>query len=199
MYKYISAILLCIALCCTTVFAAPDKGNLLPEEQSQIDTCENFVTMLNDTMIAMENGAFPLILSMTQVPTGDPETAVYYGQWGVATLAIFTDTTTQRLQSIGLLLPREYVLYGYSQEGADYFACIGLLIGFFNGANQNQIDGAQFRNYLDFFQFDFITLQSQSHTVGNLEYYYEVNQDTLLFLITGVPQMDSVLPFVPQF
>lgn len=173
------------------VFAAENKGYLLPEEHMAIDGCDIFVSFLNDNLMEVygTENQFPLIINIREIQTPATEdTALYQGQWGAATLAIFADKQSQRLESMALILPRDYVLGGYSQEGADYFACVGILAGFFNGANNNGVYGQQFREGIDFFGFDFYTLQSQSMEIGNLDYYYEVGAGSVSFMITAIPQ-----------
>ena len=180
-------------LLCTTViaFASEQKGYLLPEQSIMIDRSDIFVTVLNDSLLegyAIEDGLqLPLLINFRPVETAE-DTLLYQGEWGAAKMAIFADKQTQRLQSVALILPRDYVLNGYHQGGLDYFASIGILAGFFNGANANGIDGTLLRQALNFFDFDFYTLQSQQCTIGNLIYYYEVGADSITFMITGVPQ-----------
>lgn len=182
-----------IMLLCTTViaFASEQKGYLLPEQSIMIDRSDIFVTVLNDSLLegyAIEDGLqLPLLINFRPVETAE-DTLLYQGEWGAAKMAIFADKQTQRLQSVALILPRDYVLNGYHQGGLDYFASRGILAGFFNGANANGIDGTLLRQALDFFDFDFYTLQSQQCTIGNLNYYYEVGAGSITFMITGVPQ-----------
>ena len=173
------------------VFGAENKGYLLPVEQMLVDRCDAFAAFLNDNLMQIygTENAFPLIINIREIQTPATEdTALYQGQWGAATIAIFADKQTQRLESVALILPRDYVLEGYSQEGADYFACVGILSGFFNGANNNGVYGKELREGMDFFGFDFNTLQSQSVEIGNLDYYYEVGAGSISFIITGIPQ-----------
>ncbi len=185
-------VVLLMLLCSTvTAFASEQKGYLLPEQSIMMDRSDIFVTVLNDSLLegyAVEDGLqLPLLINFHPVETTE-DTLLYQGEWGAAKMAIFADKQTERLQSVALILPREYVLNGYSQGGLDYFASIGILAGFFNGANANGIDGTLLRQALDFFDFDFYTLQSQQYTVGNLNYYYEVGAGSITFMITGVPQ-----------
>ncbi len=185
-------VVLLMLLCSTvTAFASEQKGYLLPEQSIMMDRSDIFVTVLNDSLLegyAVEDGLqLPLLINFHPVETIE-DTLLYQGEWGAAKMAIFADKQTERLQSVALILPREYVLNGYSQGGLDYFASIGILAGFFNGANANGIDGTLLRQALDFFDFDFYTLQSQQYTVGNLNYYYEVGAGSITFMITGVPQ-----------
>lgn len=185
-------VVLLMLLCSTvTAFASEQKGYLLPEQSIMMDRSDIFVTVLNDSLLegyAVEDGLqLPLLINFHPVETIE-DTLFYQGEWGAAKMAIFADKQTERLQSVALILPREYVLNGYSQGGLDYFASIGILAGFFNGANANGIDGTLLRQALDFFDFDFYTLQSQQYTVGNLNYYYEVGAGSITFMITGVPQ-----------
>ncbi len=184
--------ILCMLFCNTImVFASQQKGYLLPNESNMIDRSDIFVALLNDSLLAgyeVENGLqMPLLINFRPVETSE-DTLLYQGEWGAAKMAIFADKQTQRLQSVALILPRDYVLSGYHQGGLDYFASVGTLAGFFNGANANGIDGTKLREGLDFFNFDFYTLQSQHYTVGNLDYYYEVGAGSLTFMITGIPQ-----------
>ena len=185
-------VVLLMLLCSTvTAFASEQKGYLLPEQSIMMDRSDIFVTVLNDSLLegyAVEDGLqLPLLINFHPVETTE-DTLLYQGEWGAAKMAIFADKQTERLQSVALILPREYVLNGYSQGGLDYFASIGILAGFFNGANANGIDGTLLRQALDFFDFDFYTLQSQQYTVRNLNYYYEVGAGSITFMITGVPQ-----------
>lgn len=191
--KKIAFFTVLLMLLCNTItaFASEQKGYLLPEQSILIDRSDIFVTVLNDSLLEgyeVECGLqMPLLINFRPVETTE-DTLLYQGEWGAAKMAIFADKQTQRLQSVALILPRDYVLNGYSQGGLDYFASIGILAGFFNGANANGIDGTLLRQALDFFDFDFYTLQSQQYTVGNLNYYYEVGAGSITFMITGVPQ-----------
>ncbi|NDO47515.1 hypothetical protein [Clostridium sp. MD294] len=191
--KKIAIFIVLLMLLCNTItaFASEQKGYLLPEQSILIDRSDIFVTILNDSLLEgyeVEYGLqMPLLINFRPVETAE-DTLLYQGEWGAAKMAIFADKQTQRLQSVALILPREYVLNGYSQGSLDYFASIGILAGFFNGANANGIDGTLLRQALDFFNFDFYTLQSQQYTVGNLNYYYEVGAGSITFMITGVPQ-----------
>ncbi len=181
-----------LVLCCSTVFAAEPKGYLLPEESYMLDRSDLFVAILNNSLLAgydAESGLQnPLLINFREVETVD-NTLLYQGEWGAATMAIFADKQTQRLQSVALILPKDYVLNGYTQEGLDYFASIGILSGFFNGANANGIEGSLLREQLDFFNFDFYTLQSQHYEIGNLDYYYEVGTNSITFIVTGIPSI----------
>ena len=174
---------------CSTVFATQQKGYLLPEESYMVDRSDIFIAVLNNSLLAgydIENGLqTPLLINFREVDTTD-DSLLYQGEWGAATMAIFADKQTQRLQSVALILPKDYVLNGYTQEGLDYFASIGILSGFFNGANANGIGGSLLREQLDFFNFDFYTLQSQHYEIENLDYYYEVGANSITFMITGI-------------
>lgn len=174
-----------------TTFASEQKGYLLPQQSIMIDRSDIFVALLNDSLLEgyqVEDGLqMPLLIHFHPVETAE-DTLLYQGEWGAATMAIFADKQTERLQSVALILPRDYVLNGYSQGGLDYFASIGILAGFFNGANENGVDGSILRQNIDFFDFDFYTLQSQQYNIGNLSYYYEVGTDSITFMITGIPQ-----------
>ena len=195
MYKSIrrgiAFFVLLVVLFCNTAFASEQKGYLLPQESSMIDRSDIFVALLNDSLLEgyeVENGLqMPLLINFRPIETFD-NTLLYQGEWGAAKMAIFADKQTERLQSVALILPIDYVLNGYSQGGLDYFASVGILLGFFNGANANGIESSVLRETLDFFDFDFYTLQSQHCEVGNLDYYYEVGTNSITFMITGIPQ-----------
>ncbi len=102
-------------LLCTTViaFASEQKGYLLPEQSIMIDRSDIFVTVLNDSLLegyAIEDGLqLPLLINFRPVETAE-DTLLYQGEWGAAKMAIFADKQTQRLQSVALILPRDYVL-----------------------------------------------------------------------------------------
>ncbi len=127
--------ILCMLFCNTImVFASQQKGYLLPNESNMIDRSDIFVALLNDSLLAgyeVENGLqMPLLINFRPVETSE-DTLLYQGEWGAAKMAIFADKQTQRLQSVALILPRDYVLSGYHQGGLDYFASVGTLAGFF--------------------------------------------------------------------
>lgn len=191
--KGISILLLLSVLFCNsfTAFASEQKGYLLPEQSIMIDRSDIFVALLNDSLLEsyqVEDGLqMPLLINFRPIETAE-DILLYQGEWGAATMAIFADQQTERLQSVALILPKDYLLNEYSQGGLYYFLSVARLVGFFNGANANAIDDTALNQLLAFFDFDFYTVQAQHYTVGNLDYYYEVGTDSILFMVTGIPQ-----------